>query len=110
MTIDLSKLNRKELEKLRKDIDKAIEKLAITERKMALEAAEQAAREYGFSLADLTADGAGTIKKTRKSPGKIAPKYRNPADAEQTWTGRGRQPVWVREALEAGKTLDDLTI
>lgn len=37
---------------------------------------------------------------------KVAPKYRNPANSEQTWTGRGRSPLWVRdlqkiEALES---------
>ncbi|WP_425415751.1 H-NS family nucleoid-associated regulatory protein [Paracoccus chinensis] len=28
---------------------------------------------------------------------------------EQTWSGRGRRPQWINEALEAGRTLDDLT-
>ncbi len=34
---------------------------------------------------------------------KIAPKYRNPADKAQTWTGRGRMPAWAAELSEAGK-------
>ncbi|GAB3791870.1 H-NS histone family protein [Dyella agri] len=41
----------------------------------------------------------------------IAPKYRNPEDASQTWTGRGRKPSWVAEALrKRGVTLDSLLI
>ena len=29
-----------------------------------------------------------------------APKYRNPNNLEQTWSGRGKQPKWFVEALE----------
>jgi DNA-binding protein H-NS len=45
-----------------------------------------------------------------KSGSKGMPKYANPANPDQTWTGRGRQPGWVKEALGKGKSLDDLAI
>jgi DNA-binding protein H-NS len=32
----------------------------------------------------------------------VPPKYRNPADPQQTWTGRGRSPQWVQALREAG--------
>ncbi len=35
--------------------------------------------------------------------------YRNPWNASQTWSGRGRQPSWVLDALAVGLTLEDLT-
>jgi DNA-binding protein H-NS len=41
---------------------------------------------------------------------KVKPKYRNPGNAEQTWTGRGKQPRWVGEVMATGLTLDDLRI
>jgi DNA-binding protein H-NS len=41
---------------------------------------------------------------------KVAPKYRNPDNAGETWTGRGRQPRWVRAALAEGRTLADLAV
>lgn len=37
-------------------------------------------------------------------------KYANPADPKQTWSGRGKKPVWVSECLAQGKTLADLEI
>jgi DNA-binding protein H-NS len=40
----------------------------------------------------------------------VEAKYRHPENAELTWTGRGRKPVWVQELLTAGKTLEDLAI
>ena len=33
--------------------------------------------------------------------------YKNPK-GEQTWTGRGRKPQWVVDALAKGKSLKDL--
>lgn len=60
--------------------------------------------EYGITSKDL-----GVIKnKTQKRSGTAnpIPRYRN-ADG-QTWSGRGRKPKWVIEALAAGKTLEDM--
>jgi DNA-binding protein H-NS len=34
------------------------------------------------------------------------PRYRNPANPAETWSGQGRPPAWVRRALAAGVTLD----
>ncbi len=37
-------------------------------------------------------------KKTKASRrSQVAPKYRNPANATQTWTGRGVAPKWMKE-------------
>lgn len=44
-----------------------------------------------------------TLKAKRSTAGKkVAPKYRNPANPEQAWTGRGRTPLWVQELEKAG--------
>ena len=37
----------------------------------------------------------------------MLPKYRNPENADETWSGRGRQPKWVQAALAGGETLAD---
>lgn len=50
-----------------------------------------------------------SVKKTSGPRGKVAPKYRNPANAEQTWTGRGKAPLWVQELQKVG-TLDSALI
>ena len=38
------------------------------------------------------------------------PKYRDPAKPENTWAGRGKQPMWLKEKLEAGANLEDFLI
>ena len=44
--------------------------------------------------------------RTPKAPAK----YANPEDPTQTWSGRGRKPIWVHESLEAGKSLETFEI
>jgi DNA-binding protein H-NS len=41
---------------------------------------------------------------------KVMPKFQNPAQPFETWSGRGKQPRWVSEMLDAGKSMDDLRI
>ena len=40
----------------------------------------------------------------------VHPKYKNPKKPTEIWSGRGKQPLWVREQLEAGKKLDQFLI
>jgi DNA-binding protein H-NS len=41
----------------------------------------------------------------------VAARYQNPADSAQQWTGRGRQPKWVKEYLDKpGNKIDSLLI
>ena len=61
----------------------------------------------GMSVDEITAALSG---KKGRATGKVAPKYRNPDDPSETWTGRGRKPKWVQAALDAGKSLESLTI
>jgi DNA-binding protein H-NS len=113
MKYDLKSMTRKELEKLGANVDKALEKLAGHEKKAALAAAEKAAKAHGFSLAEITGGKPveKTTRKVAKGPkAKSVPKYANPADKTQTWTGKGRQPDWFKAALAAGTTPDDLVI
>ncbi|WP_171176206.1 H-NS family nucleoid-associated regulatory protein [Ruegeria sp. HKCCD8929] len=105
MGIELTKMSRKELLELRDSIDVAVKDAEIRERQEALAAAEKAAAEFGFSLAELSADSRRGTKGT-----KAKPKYRNPSNPEQTWTGRGRKPQWVHDSLKAGADISDLEI
>jgi DNA-binding protein H-NS len=76
----------------------------VRKRQDAFAAAEAAAREMGYSLAELT--GASKTK-FKSAP---VPMYRHPENTDQTWSGRGRQPEWMKEALTAGKSKDDFLI
>jgi DNA-binding protein H-NS len=71
---------------------------------------ENRAKASGFTLSDLFGDSV-EAKMPAKRSGKgqastIPPKYRNPQNSLETWTGRGRFPAWVKELKEAGGNLD----
>lgn len=102
MTVDLETLSRDELQQLIKSAEKALKSVDTRRKAEAKRAAEKAAKEFGFSLEEVIQGGGKSTKGEAK--------YANPADASQTWTGRGRKPNWVVAALDAGKSLDDLAI
>lgn len=113
MKINLKGMTRKELEKLKTDIDKQLAKVADDEKKAALAAAEKAAKAHGYSLKDLSDVKPGrkaAAPKKKDGRSKVAPKYRNPANANETWTGRGRKPKWVEAYLADGGELDKILI
>ncbi|TCO75563.1 nucleoid protein H-NS [Plasticicumulans lactativorans] len=37
-------------------------------------------------------------------------KYRNTTDASQTWSGRGKRPRWLQEALDSGAKLENFLV
>lgn len=106
MSNDLNMMSRKELLALRTNVEKALSSVATREKKAALEAAERAAAEHGFTLAELQGAAGKAARVKPKSP----PKYRNPANAADTWSGRGRKPHWVLDLQKSGKNLEDFTI
>ncbi len=103
MSINLSGMSVRELKALNRKIGKEMEKRVKDEKKKAREALRKTAKEHGFSLNELVGGG-----KTRG--GSSAAQYRHPDDAGKTWSGKGRQPNWVKEWLAKGRNLADLKI
>ena len=101
--MDLSSMSLEELKQLKKDVDKAIKSFESQRLAEARRELEEKAHEMGFSLADI-------MGSQRKGAAKGLPAYRHPENPELTWTGRGRRPKWFVEALEAGKSEEDLKI
>jgi len=112
MGIDLNAMSRKELEKLKAKIEKALQKLDAKDRKAALVAAEKAAAAHGYSLAEITSDMAPKKQAKSKAAAKAPSpaKYKNPDDPDQTWSGKGRQPAWFKSAVAAGVSTDTMKI
>lgn len=107
------------------DLEKSLDKMSLADLKAAapmiaqkIEERENAekdavkaelvemAKAKGFDMSDLFGDAPKAAKERKP----VAPKYRNPADGSQTWSGRGRRPKWLEEALGTGGTLDDFLI
>lgn len=103
--MNLSALSLDQLKKLQDDVAIAIFNYEKRKKAEVLAAVEKVAKANGYSLKELF-DGENVASKKIK----VAPKYANPNDASQTWTGRGRKPRWVEELLASGKSLNDAAI
>jgi len=95
---------------------RALEKERIEEQRATREKAHKVSnilrtlKKYGLEIADLQQQDLGAVVESRLVRQKALPKYRNPADAAQVWTGRGKRPSWVRAHLTLGGTLEQLKI
>ena len=92
------------------ELDKQITKAKAEEKAAVLAHIRSAMGQYEITAEELTA-----APKRGRKPGSpdtverkpVAPKYQLD---DKTWTGRGKQPKWVVEALSGGLTLEDLLI
>lgn len=122
MSIDLNTLSAKELSSLITQAKKR--KTTLSKRKPLLAVRKklaQMAKTEGYTIAELFGTGGssavrvprapGKATKTARKPlGKVAPKYRNPANADETWSGRGKQPRWLAAYTSTGRELQDFLI
>jgi DNA-binding protein H-NS len=61
-------------------------------------------------VASSTSNSALVPSRSRRPYPKVLPKYQNPGNSAETWSGRGRQPRWVQAQLKAGKKLEHFLI
>jgi DNA-binding protein H-NS len=101
--MDISNLPAADLRSLQESIKQELKKRESQEIANARNQIIAIAQSVGLSLKDLMGNGS-----VRPKSGPVAVQYRNPENAAEQWTGRGRQPKWIKAALAAGKTLDAL--
>lgn len=105
MAIDLKGLSQNQLNELIHRAESRKHELAREKIGKVREKIAALAKAEGFTIEELF--GGRARPKTRR-PAK--PKFRNPADHAQTWSGRGKRPRWFSAALTAGKKEKDLLI
>lgn len=102
--MELNNLSLKELKDLQTRVNKAVATYEDRRKREAVAQLEANARDLGFSLSELVDSS------TQKKRSAAAPRFANPANPEDTWSGRGRKPRWFIEAVDAGKEPADLEI
>src|SRR5215472_16398037 len=98
--MNLKSMSIDKLSKLRSQIDAVISSKVIE--------ARRAVRGQLGKLDRLSANGLRSKRGGVRGP--VAPKYRNPANPEETWAGRGLKPRWLAAALKSGKKLEHFMI
>ena len=107
--IDLSGLSIEELQSLRGQLDDRIVQLQEETVRKAFEQMEQVAAGVGMSLKELV-DQFGPKSRGKSRGKRVAVKFRNPENREETWTGKGRKPNWIDREVSAGRRLEDFAV
>lgn len=102
---DLSTYSSSELSALLKTIPREINRREAAEKTRVRKEVEELAAKYGYDLEDLVNQVAVKTPKTR-NPAAI--RYRSPDG--QTWTGQGRTPKWLSEAMANGASKNDFAV
>jgi DNA-binding protein H-NS len=100
----LDKLSYTELLDLQKRVEAAIVERKAAEAREMKQKLEAVAAKSGFSVAELFGGKRGGKR------GPVAVKYRNPKNPSQTWTGRGRKPNWLSEAVRKGAKIESFAV
>jgi DNA-binding protein H-NS len=108
MAIDLKALSPKELKALIAGANAQMQEAHANQVRTVREKIDSVLKSAGLTINEVYPTRVG--KKSAGKKGVVAPKYRNPETGE-TWSGRGRQPVWFAKALKkSGVTAESLLI
>ncbi len=107
MSIDLKKLSNSQLNDLINKAAKRKDELAVETVQKVRDRINKILTDEGLTMEAVFGNRRGRGKAVKY---KVKPKYRNPADPSQQWTGRGLKPRWFVAALAAGKKEKDLLI
>lgn len=102
--MNVSTLTLVELRNLQEKVQQEISQREHQDLSQAREQIMAIAQQAGIPLKQLILDG------LHPRTGKVAVRYRNPHNAAEQWTGRGRQPLWVKSWVESGKSIDLLRV
>ncbi|MGZ8317549.1 MAG: H-NS histone family protein [Telluria sp.] len=102
--MDLSELSTMELRALSSQVAKQVHIKEEQEKQRALDEIMSIARNIGVPLGELVS----TVKTAPLR--RNQPRYANPNNRSETWTGFGRQPHWLKAHLAAGNSLESALI
>lgn len=102
--MDLSTMTTMDLRALSSQVAKQIQIKEEAEKQQALDEIMSIARNIGVPLPDLLNSVKSTPLRAKR------PRYANPHNRSETWTGFGRQPKWLKQHLAAGNSLESTII
>jgi len=110
MAIDLDSLSPAELEALIKSAEAQMQSARRNHVQQVRTKIEGLLKSSGVTIDEVYPRRGGQGRMGPK-PAAAAPKYRNPENPAQTWSGRGKRPIWFSEALKKkGTTADSMLI
>lgn len=104
--VDLSNMKLAELRDLQAQVGDELKKRHLLDRSNAREQILAIAQQVGMPLKALMAAPKGE----KKEKAVVAVRFQDKTDPAKKWSGRGRQPKWVKEWVDDGKSLDELRV
>jgi DNA-binding protein H-NS len=95
--LNLKKMNTEEIEQLLQDAQAQLAERQKAHEQEMMDKIKALADEIGIRVSIKNVKKAKKVKQLPKVPAK----YRDPK-TNQTWSGRGRMPHWMREAINEG--------
>lgn len=101
LRLTIEKLGLPQLLEVRDEIEALIEKRKGELKEATRQAVLDQVASAGFKMEDLFGPSDATKNdRRRRSP---EPKYRNPKNSSETWSGRGRMPRWMTALIGNAK-------
>ena len=105
-TPNIEGLNFSQLSELNQQTQERMKTLKEEARVNLLHRLTETAAKEGFTLEEVVSPS----KKKKSGKRASVPKYANPSDASQTWSGNGRAPAWLKKLEASGKNRDEFLI
>lgn len=96
-----------DLQDFKAKLNTAIEKRKEQDKKNVHSEMQALASKHGFSLDEFLVK---QPKKAKMAKMAKTAKYRNPANHQEVWAGRGRKPNWLLALLAAGRRLEEFKV
>lgn len=100
---DLSKYSHSQLQKLEIQVAEELKKRHFLGISQAREQILHIARGAGISVEALLSNKSS--KASNRDTASV--KYRHPDDSSLQWSGRGRQPAWMKDWIASGRSMED---
>jgi DNA-binding protein H-NS len=124
--MDISNYTLPELRRLQAKVEIEIRRRSDSVRRNLIKRVQKMAADEGLTMDDLLDSPPQAIETKPEAPKrgrrpkaatgtqKAKPvsviKYRNPANPDQGWSGRGRKPQWAIDLLAQGRSLDEVAV
>lgn len=108
---DLAAYALSDLNAIKNNVTKAIELRKSNDKKEFISKLKSMAEESGLPLNEIVSELQKiSVPSTKLKKEKAPPKFRNPHNAEQTWSGNGRMPKWLATEVANGKSENEFLI
>ena len=106
MKNNLTDMSEAELNSVIENARKALKEKQDSKRKEVLAKIKELAGSIGVNVEI----GESSTKTSSRKGSSVPIKYRDPANANNKWTGRGMKPKWLKELLDQGRNLKEFEI